>query len=75
MAIKTTFLSGYLNENIYVNQLQVFENFRHPDWVYKLDKTLYRLKYFQEHGKRLPIYLIEKCYHGGISDKTLLCQV
>ena len=44
MDVKTTFLNGYLNEKVFVEQTLGFEDTFLPDHVYKLDKTLYGLK-------------------------------
>ncbi|GKA69687.1 retrovirus-related pol polyprotein from transposon TNT 1-94, partial [Tanacetum coccineum] len=44
MDIKTTFLNGPLNEEVYVNQPDGFVDPHHPDKVYHLKKALYRLK-------------------------------
>ena len=38
--VKTTFLHGYLEENIYMQQPQGYE----VKWVYRLKKSLYGLK-------------------------------
>nr|GEU82155.1 hypothetical protein [Tanacetum cinerariifolium] len=44
MDIKTTFLYGSLNEEVYVNQTDGFVDSHHPDKVYRLKKALYGLK-------------------------------
>lgn len=42
--IKSVFLNGYLMEEVCVKKSSGFESFGCPDYVYKLDKALYRLK-------------------------------
>ncbi|GJT60921.1 retrovirus-related pol polyprotein from transposon TNT 1-94 [Tanacetum coccineum] len=44
MGVKTTFLPGSLNEDVYVCQHEGFINADHPSHVYKLKKALYGLK-------------------------------
>ena len=44
MDVKSTFLNGYLDEEVYVEQLQGYEVLGHEDKVYKLKKALYALK-------------------------------
>nr|GEV50906.1 copia protein [Tanacetum cinerariifolium] len=45
MNIKSTFLSGFINEEVYVAQPPGFIDFEKPDHVYKLKKALYGLKH------------------------------
>ena len=42
--VKTAFLHGTLKEDVYMKQPEGFEDPKHPDWVCKLNKTLYGLK-------------------------------
>ena len=44
MDVKLTFLNGYLEEEIYIEQLEGFEVQGHEDKVYRLRKALYGLK-------------------------------
>ena len=44
MDVKSAFLNGYLNEEVYVEQAIGFESDEYPNSVYKLSKALYRLK-------------------------------
>ena len=44
MDVKSAFLNGYLQEEVYVKQPPRFENNEYPEYVYKLDKALYGLK-------------------------------
>jgi hypothetical protein len=43
MDVKSVFLNGYINEEVYVVQPPDFEDDKKPDHVYKLKKTLYGL--------------------------------
>jgi hypothetical protein len=44
MDVKSAFLNGVIQEEVYVRQPPGFENPRYPDRVYKLSKALYGLK-------------------------------
>ncbi|KAA0056133.1 retrotransposon protein, putative, unclassified [Cucumis melo var. makuwa] len=58
MDVKSAFLNGYLNEEVYVAQLKGFVDSEHPKHVYKLSKALYGLKQAPRAWyERLTIYL------------------
>ena len=44
MHVKSAFLNGYINEEVYVEQPLSFEDDKKPSHVYKLKKALYGLK-------------------------------
>ncbi|WVZ96952.1 hypothetical protein U9M48_042528 [Paspalum notatum var. saurae] len=44
MDVKSAFLNGFIEEDVYVRQPPGFESAKFPDWVYKLRKALYGLK-------------------------------
>ena len=44
MDVKSTFLNGFIEEEVYVKQPPRFENPKFPNRVYKLQKALYGLK-------------------------------
>ncbi|GJW08699.1 retrovirus-related pol polyprotein from transposon TNT 1-94 [Tanacetum coccineum] len=44
MDVKSAFLNGFINEEVYVAQPPGFINFAKPNYVYKLKKALYDLK-------------------------------
>ncbi|KAJ9535689.1 hypothetical protein OSB04_un001159 [Centaurea solstitialis] len=72
MDVKTAFLYGHLKEEVYVSQPEGFVDPDHPDYVYILDKALYRLKqapraWYEE----LSSYLLSKGFKKGSVDSTL----
>jgi hypothetical protein len=44
MDVKSAFLNGPIKEKVYVEQPPGFEDEEYPNHLYKLHKTLYRLK-------------------------------
>ena len=44
MDVKSTFLNGYLEEEVYTKQLEGFQLNNNGDYVCKLKKALYGLK-------------------------------
>jgi hypothetical protein len=44
MDVKTAFLNGVIQEEVFVRQPPGFENPKYPNRVYKLSKSLYGLK-------------------------------
>nr|GFD28052.1 hypothetical protein [Tanacetum cinerariifolium] len=44
MDVKTAFLNGYLNEEVYMEQPEGFVNPKYPNWVCKLKRSIYGLK-------------------------------
>ena len=44
MNVKSDFLNGFINEEVYVEQPPGFESFNFPNHVFKFKKTLYGLK-------------------------------
>ncbi|TYK03438.1 gag-pol polyprotein [Cucumis melo var. makuwa] len=72
MDVKSAFLNGYLNEEVYVAQPKGFVDSEHPKHVYKLNKALYGLKQAPRAWyDRLTVYLRGKGYSKGEIDKTL----
>nr|GEX64156.1 retrovirus-related Pol polyprotein from transposon TNT 1-94 [Tanacetum cinerariifolium] len=51
MDIKSAFLNGKLKEEVYVKQPPGFQSSEFPDYVCKLDKSLYGLKQHQRHAE------------------------
>jgi len=44
MDVKSVFLNGYINEEVYVSQPPRSEDHKYPEHVYELNKALYGLK-------------------------------
>jgi hypothetical protein len=72
MGMKSAFLNGVIQEEVYVRQPPGFENSKYPDRVYKLSKALYGLKQASRAWyARLKMFLLEQGYVMGSVDKTL----
>ena len=72
MDVKSAFLNGKLEEEVYVEQPPGFEVKDHQDNVYKLDKALYGLKQAPRAWyETLSMFLISCGFTKGVVDKTL----
>jgi hypothetical protein len=72
MDVKSAFLNGVIQEEVYVRQPLGFESPKYPDRVYKLSKALYGLKQAPRAWyARLKTFLLEHGYVMGSVDKTL----
>jgi hypothetical protein len=72
MDVKSAFLNGVIQEEVYVRQPVGFENLRYPDRVYNLSKALYGLKQApRDWYVRLKTFLLEHGYVMRSVDKTL----
>jgi hypothetical protein len=72
MDVKSVFLNGVIQEEVYVRQPLDFESPKYPDTVYKLLKALYGLKQAPwAWYARLKMFLLEYGYVMGNVDKTL----
>jgi hypothetical protein len=73
MDIKSAFLNGVIQEEVYVRQPLGFESSKYPNRVYKLSKALHaRLKQLPRAWyARLKTFLLEHGYVMGSVDKTL----
>jgi hypothetical protein len=72
MDVKSAFLNGVIQEEMYVRQPPCFESPKYPDRVYKFSKALYGLKQApQAWYARLKTFLLEHRYVMGSVDKTL----
>nr|GEV18074.1 copia protein [Tanacetum cinerariifolium] len=71
MDVKSAFLNGFINEEVYVAQRPGFINFEKPDHVYKLKKDLYGLKQAPKAWyDRLKAFLIKHAYKMGMVDNV-----
>ncbi|WVZ84060.1 hypothetical protein U9M48_031136 [Paspalum notatum var. saurae] len=72
MDVKSAFLNGFIEEEVYVRQPPGFESAKFPDRVYKLTKALYDLKQTPRAWyARLKSFLLKSRFVIGSVDKTL----
>ncbi|GJS06152.1 retrovirus-related pol polyprotein from transposon TNT 1-94 [Tanacetum coccineum] len=75
MDVKSAFLNGFINEEVYVAQPLGFIDFKKPDHVYKLKKALYGLKQAPKAWyDRLKAFLIKHEYNMGMVDNMLFTK-
>jgi hypothetical protein len=75
MDVKSAFLNGYIQEEVYVDQPPGFKNFEFPNHVYKLKKALYGLKQAPRAWyDRLSKFLLENDFERGKVDTTLFIK-
>ncbi|GJV98107.1 retrovirus-related pol polyprotein from transposon TNT 1-94 [Tanacetum coccineum] len=75
MDVKSAFLNGFINEEVYVAQPPGFIDFAKPNYVYKLKKALYGLKQAPKAWyDRLKAFLIKHDYSMGMVDNTLFTK-
>jgi hypothetical protein len=75
MDVKSVFLNGYINEEVYVEQPLGFEDYKQPNHVYKLRKALYGLKQAPRAWyERLRDFLLSKGFKMGKVDTTLFTK-
>ncbi|KAK1558510.1 hypothetical protein Q3G72_003173 [Acer saccharum] len=75
MDVKSAFLNGFLQEEVFVEQPKGFVDAHHPNHFYRLKKALYGLK--QEPRawyERLTQFLVDNNYIRGSVDKTLFIK-
>jgi hypothetical protein len=72
MDVKSTFLNGDLEEEVYMEQLEGFSLTDNPNYVYKLKKALYGLKQEpQAWYYRLDKFLQDKGFKKGMVDNNI----
>ncbi|GJT77365.1 putative ribonuclease H-like domain-containing protein [Tanacetum coccineum] len=75
MDVKSAFLYGTIEEEVYVFQPPGFEDPQFPDKVYKVEKALYGLRQaFRAWYETLSTYLLENGFRRGTIDKTLFIK-
>ncbi|GJX33932.1 retrovirus-related pol polyprotein from transposon TNT 1-94 [Tanacetum coccineum] len=75
MDVKSAFLNGFIDEEVYVAQPLGFIDFKKLDHVYKLKKALYGLKQAPKAWyDRLKAFLIKHEYKIGMVDNTLFTK-
>jgi hypothetical protein len=72
MDMKSAFLNGVIQKEVYIRQPPGFENLKYPNRVCKFSKALYELKQAPRAWyARLKTFLLEHVYVMGSVDKTL----
>jgi len=72
MDVKSAFMNGFINEEVYVKQPPRFEDKEKPQHVYKLVKALYGLKQAPRAWyKTMSSFLVQNGFTRGIMDTTL----
>ncbi|GJR84643.1 retrovirus-related pol polyprotein from transposon TNT 1-94 [Tanacetum coccineum] len=75
MDVKSAFLNGFINEEVYVAQPPRFIDFEKPDHVYKLKKALYGFKQAPKAWHdRLKSFLIKHEYKMRMVDNSLFTK-
>jgi len=75
MDVKSAFLNGFIQEEVYVDQPPGFENSEKPNHVLKLKKALYGLKQAPRAWyERLSKFLLEKDFSRGKLDTTIFIK-
>ncbi|GJV18204.1 retrovirus-related pol polyprotein from transposon TNT 1-94 [Tanacetum coccineum] len=75
MDMKSAFINGFINEEVYVAQPLGFIDFQKPNYVYKLKKALYGLKQAPKAWyDRLKLFLMKHEYSMGMVDNTLFTK-
>ncbi|GJZ93675.1 retrovirus-related pol polyprotein from transposon TNT 1-94 [Tanacetum coccineum] len=72
MDVKSTFLKGFINEEVYVAQPPGFVDFEKPNHVFKIKKALYGLKQAPKAWyDRLKAFVLNHLYTMRLVDNTL----
>nr|GEZ17289.1 putative ribonuclease H-like domain-containing protein [Tanacetum cinerariifolium] len=75
MDIKSKFLYGTIEEEVYVCQPPGFKDLEYPDKVYKVDKALYGIhQALRAWYETLATYLLENGFQRGTIDQTLFIK-
>ncbi|KAK8681104.1 hypothetical protein V6N13_053511 [Hibiscus sabdariffa] len=75
MDVKSAFLKGFINEEVYVEQPPGFKDPKFSNHVFKLSKALYGLKQAPRAWyERLSTFLVEKGFSKGKVDTTLFIK-
>ena len=75
MDVKSIFLNGTINEEVYIEQPSRFESYVFPNHVFKLNKALYGLKQAPRAWyERLSKFLMDNEFKCGKVDTTLFLK-
>ena len=73
--VKSAFLNGFLNEEVFVQQPKGFQDPHFPDHVLRLKKALYGLKQAPRAWyDRLTTYLLDHGFKKGQANQTLFVK-
>ena len=76
MDVKSTFLNGYLDEEVYVEQPQGYEFLGQENKVYRMKNALYGLKQAPRAWySRIDSYLTKNGFHESESEPNLYTKV
>jgi hypothetical protein len=76
MDVKSAFLNGFINDEVYVEQPPSFEDATYPNHVYWLHKALYGLKQAPRAWyERVRDFLIEAGFKIGRGENTLFTKI
>ena len=76
MDVKNIFLNNFINEEVYVEQPQGYENHKFSDYVFKLKKVLYGLKQAPKAWYEcLKIFLLKNNFKIRKVDSTLFSKI
>ena len=75
MDVKSAFLNGFINEEVYVEQPPDFQSFNFPNHVFKLKKAFYGLKQAPRAWyERLSKVILKKGFKMGKTNTTLFIK-
>jgi len=75
MDVKSIFLNGLIEEEVYIGQPPGFVDYEHPKDVYRLKMALYGLKQIPRSSyDRLNSFIIKQSFTRGQVDKTLFIK-
>ncbi|GJU79115.1 retrovirus-related pol polyprotein from transposon TNT 1-94 [Tanacetum coccineum] len=76
MDVKSAFLNGFINEEVYVAQPPGFVDFEKPNHVFKLKKALYGLKQGPKAWyDRLKAFLLDHMYTMGLFEMSMMGEL
>ncbi|GJW27431.1 retrovirus-related pol polyprotein from transposon TNT 1-94 [Tanacetum coccineum] len=76
MDVKSAFLNGFINEEVYVAQPPSFVDFEKPNHVFKLKKALYGLKQAPKAWyDRLKAFLLDHKYTMGLFEMSMMGEL
>ncbi|GJZ50103.1 retrovirus-related pol polyprotein from transposon TNT 1-94 [Tanacetum coccineum] len=73
MDVKSAFLNGFINKEVYVAQPPSFIDFQKPNYVYKLKKALYGLKQAPKARCEYGVLMYDQLVHGV--DQSIIYSV